>query len=319
MIEFNYNKKIDYSIYDNKCFEIAKTTEIAGINELINMIKCNLEESRLDSLSSFYTLETDKIKHFNPKNQNFNKNYELIFSGCSQTNAEYISIQNHSKGDYKQIWGFQVAEKINKETINLALGSWGADTIVKNLLGFFSRNGNPKILLVLFPDFSRFELPETKKFKPLRYQNSDYIGHQSLRDYINDEKQCDISKSPHKWKDIVDQTVPLWQFLQAILILEQYCKSSNIFLRYSSWDSQTNILLHTLKENTLLYKSYAELDSDLWLNYVPSTHIKCHEELNFLYDGIFHMGSDNHHMGIHRHVHIAEGFLKEIEKYYIGN
>ena len=259
-------------------------------------------------------MSNDKEHLYNPKNQNCNKNYEYIFSGCSQTHAPYISKEMHELGDYKKIWGFQIADLIKKETINLGMGSEGADSIVKRILSFCRKNGNPKVILILFPDYSRLELPETKNFKPIRIRNTDYVAHQSMRDYRFKTLENTKSISPHKWENIIDETIPLWQFLQAILILEQYCKSSNIYLRYSSWDSQTNIILSLLQENTDNYECYRKLDSDMWFNYTPSLHLKCHQDIENNYKEIFHMGSDNHHMGIHRHTHIAEGFMKEIEQ-----
>lgn len=314
MINFDYYKKNKSILDQDKVFKLEREKNFSEIKNLMALIQNNIIESKLGSFSSFFTLETDKVNFFNPPNQNLDKNYELVFAGCSETNGCFISVDKNI--NYNKIWGFQISEMVKKEAVNLSQGGWGADTIVKNLIGFFGRNGNPKVLLVLFPDFSRLELPETRNFKPIRYKNSDFIGHQSLRNYVDDEKKCSVSHRPHKWKDIIDLTVPLWQFLQSILILEQYCKSSNIFLRYSSWDSQTNILLDTLKNNTDLYQSYVKLDSDDWINYTPNFYLECHKKLRTTYKEIFDMGHDGRHMGIHRHTHIAEGFIEEIEKNY---
>lgn len=255
---------------------------------------------------------------YKPGYQEFNKQYEFVFSGCSETQGEYIGLLK-DRSDHENIWGFQIARKYNKDSLNLALQGWSIEAIVKGVMHHVRKNGNPKVLLLLLPDLGRLDFIINDKIK------SDKRGDNSLENVIQqyllepfmDEDFKKITQSPHDYVDVIPYTQAMYRNLQSILMLDTYCKSHGIFFKYSSWNLTANFILKTLKDSGLEeYQNYVEGDFFKWArDCEQSLDLKCHsdlkkENMSELWDS----GFDDKHMGIHRHIHIAERFIEEIEK-----
>lgn len=323
--KFFINEKIDFD--KNKKFYENKDKELLQLEKIFNTIKNNLKSAEINksndisnSLSTFFTLEENNAKElYRPQDQDFEKKHDIIFSGCSQTHGHYISQPLVKNGNYKNIWGFLVAEHFNKSSINLAMPAQSIYLIVKGIINQISKYGKPEIVLVCFPDFGRFSMPYSQIINPQRAINK----RNGKLSYINNtviefDNHPTFSKIPHKAEDVLDLTIPLFYNLQSILFLEKYCKTNNIYLKYSSWHTATSALLSLLKENTGDYHNYIDVDNFMFwsdgLTHVRENLFKdCHKEFENEYYNIFNMGRDGSHMGIHRHLHIAEGFIKEIE------
>lgn len=267
---------------------------------------------------SFFTFDQqlDK-KRYRPKNQDLNKNYELVFSGCSQTHGDHIVPPLVSFGDHNYIWGFQVANKYNKEALNLGMGGWSAEAIHKGLMNHFQKNGNPKVLLVLYPDFGRMSFVDNQKIKSEYSLNQIELVQHFFIKPLDEIKYEKFSKSPHDAHTVLPWTQAFYRNLQSILILSQYCKDNNIYFKYFSWDHASNVILKLLKKYFSEYSNYLEPDvlNILQMKHIYSNlNIVCHEDIKNEYPSeIWHEGIDKEHIGIHQHIHIAEQFIKEID------
>lgn len=314
--DFNYNnyiKSIEH-LFPNEKYFSEKINDISKIRDIFKHLNENLNnlQSNVKHLKAFYSLQDEKSEgYYIPKNQNLDKNYDLIFSGCSQTNADYICPPQYPLGNHEDIWGFQVANYFNKNALNLGISGYGIYQIIRRVFYQIFTNGNPKVVLILFPDYGRLAMPYTKNLKSKRIANIDLIQHYYL---FGENIEKTISKSPYAVEDIFDITIPLFYNLQSILLLENYCKSNGIYFKYSSWHGATNILFELLKENTESYQGYISIDSNKWLDSSKMTIFNdCHLDIKERVGDIFEIAPDNLHMGIHRHCHIAETFIERIK------
>jgi len=314
---FNFINTFFQGIYANpKDGRVKNTYNNEEMNLFVEDLKSFVGAHSFDEskVLSFFTFD-QQLKNilYRPTDQNFEKNYEFVFSGCSQTNGYYITEPSVKSADYKDIWGFQIADAYGKEALNLGMGGWGAEAILKGLMHHFEKNGNPKILLVLYPDLGRIEGVDNYKVSmktPLNHH--EMIQHWFLR-VSDDEKVNKVSTLPHAPSDVIPFTQALYRNLQSILILDQYCRKNNIYFKYTSWDNETNAFLKMLKGTFHQYSNYSDPVNPVF-DKATFKNLDCHKEIEKdKLENIWNIGSDNQHIGIHQHIHIAEQFKKEID------
>lgn len=309
----NKNSKQFFNFFDRFLNISTKRFNIDSFNELSSEFASllNYDEMIKNSpVKSFFTFDQQIPSiYYNPKNQDLNKNYEFVFSGCSQTQGHYLCPPLVKNGSHKNIWGFQIADKYEKQALNLGMGGWSAQAILKGLMHHFIKNGNPKVLFVLYPDFGRVESVDSDKTTmPKRLNNNEIVQHWFLMPE-DDHKVNKISTLPHDPINVIPWTFALYHNLQSIIMLDQYCKQNNIYFKYSSWDNTSNIILKLLKEHFVEYSNYCEPTT---LDFSKSVFAKmdCHK--NRETSSTWNIASDNKHIGIHQHLHIAELFMSEV-------
>jgi hypothetical protein len=210
---FNYDEYLNSikHLFPNEKYFGKKSNDISKIQDVFTRLDINSQDtnSKPKHMESFYSLLDEKQSgYYRPLNQDLNRNYDLIFSGCSQTNCDYICPPAYPDGDHKYIWGFQVANSFNKEALNLAICGDGIYQIVRKIFYQIFKNGNPKVILILFPDFGRLTMPHTKNLKSkINKQNEEFIKTYYLFGHNMDNKS--VSKSPYYVEDIFDVTIPL--------------------------------------------------------------------------------------------------------------
>jgi hypothetical protein len=298
--------------------DLLSEEQIEDLDKELSALLNNSNDGRNCKAKSFFTFnqQLDELR-YRPVNQDLNKNYELVFSGCSQTHGDHISPPLVDFGDHNYIWGFQVANKYNKEALNLGMGGWSVEAIHKGLMHHFQQNGNPKVLLILLPDFGRMSFVDNEKIRSIHLLNQhELVQHFFIQPWDETEYPA-ISKAPHYAHTVLPWTQSLYRSLQCILLLDQYCKDNNIYFKYFSWDHNSNIILKLLKKYLPEYSNYSEPDilNTLRLQQINTQlNITCHEDIKDNYPSkIWHNGIDNAHLGIHHHIHVAEQFMKEID------
>lgn len=151
------------------------------------------------------------------------------------------------------------------------------------------------------------------------------------------------SKKPHNLEDVVNVDSAVQISMQNIRILEQYCRSSGINFIWGTWSEAFSSLMEGpggLLEN-YYFEHYVGLDVDHWgsrnVSGLPdrlfssaedqrfckrhhrgidcSCPLQCHSEMSNKYGQSFYLGTDGlhgrqPHFGVHRHIHIAESFIK---------
>lgn len=153
----------------------------------------------------------------------------------------------------------------------------------------------------------------------------------------------EYSKKPHKLEDVVSMDFVIQTCMQSIRSLEQYCRATGINFYWSTWSKDFSFILEQQGLVDLYdFNNYVRLDHHLWsrrdgamsndlfykdLDTVEactkdhygvncSCFIECHSELIPKYGNQFYTGTDvfekHPHFGVHRHVHMAESFIKRI-------
>jgi hypothetical protein len=274
-------------------------------------------------LSLFTNLDNESPKNFIPRGQDMSHNYDLVFSGCSETTGEYLTDAPESYGG-EDIWGFIVSKHLEISALNFGFGAASAYEINKRLFSRFSRHGNPKTLLCVYPDLTRLNIPNDpnnlvdkrfigSKFPPIYSQACTQIGSSGATP--------NYSKKPHLKEDVIPGIVPLWLNLQSILTLEQYCRSNNVKFLYSTWSPQADDIISSINILSLAkhgVKSYAGyLDGKLLDWRILEENGGCvlpeHNLKTITNKKYFSFGSDGLHMGTHKHMHFAELFIDALQ------
>ena len=226
---------------------------------------------------------------------------DMVIAGCSFTFGSGVPEE--------KIWGVQVANNMSLSYSNLGYPGASILSIINSIFAYFKEYGNPKFLICLFPDLDRIQLPVDNK---IWTSKSDRINKNLSRIFLG-EHHYDLpkySKSPHYIENVMPLSVPRWISIKYIQILEQYCKSSNIKLVWSTWDNR--FLPPLIESNEFNFLINTE-------NIEKEINNRCHVNLKNDFNEIFDHGSDieygldRAHWGVHMHIHYAEYFQKALQ------
>jgi hypothetical protein len=235
---------------------------------------------------------------------------EILTIGCSNTYGLGVPMN----GSWPKI-----LEKIsNKNVHNLSQPGLSIQELVFQTFSYFKKFGNPETIVCLFPDPFRMIVPIKSGLigvtndidnKPLDTVHlSIYTGKN-----ISDRKK--YLKIPYDYTDVLPMEFALFFSMKAIHMLEQYCFANNIKLIWSSWNFQVLDVftqLENLPFNNFLHSNEFIVDTGIAEN--------CHIEYKEIDNKYFYSGQDIEggpeyaHCGVHKHLHIAEEFYKELSK-----
>jgi hypothetical protein len=264
------------------------------------------------------------------------------------------------------LWATQVSKKINLEYHNISGPGRSVSWIINNFFSYVSKFGNPKIVLALFPDFTRMQvtsrpsemLPESEIYFDENKENLIRYKIYRTKGYESNSK---FFKKPLIAEEVLPLEMAFDISIQYIKMLELYCKTNNIKLLWSTWPAEPSDWLDKNIQNTQ-FTQYISTNLKYWHNYKidnyverlcktnidfynsdnfknlqktnqhlfarynitycdPDTpceeYVDCHSEFKDVQ--YFNTASDsniNHgHPAGHKHTHIAEAFLKEINEY----
>jgi hypothetical protein len=246
---------------------------------------------------------------------------DILVAGCSQTYG--IGVPD----DF--VWGKILSKKLNMSYANIGLSGKSIPRIVHTIFAYFKEVGNPRYLCVVFPEMSRLTIP-VNEFLISENDKEYNIADTNINKYKEIKDKPKYAKAPYSAEEIITQEFTIWESLNHIQMLEQYCASSNIKLFYGSFDIEANKVLNYAK-NTEYYSSFVELETERWLPdfgkgtgqdyYINDKMVHCHNEF-VTEQSIYYwrMAGDRHeengnlpHFGIHRHIHIAEIFYDRIK------
>jgi hypothetical protein len=319
----------DKSTYFNSVYDLNKAEPIYDVKEDPNEYTLNSLGFRCDEINS---------------------KKDLLFSGCSFTFG--VGVPENGT------WVSNVAKDLNIEYHNLAGCGKSVSWIVNNLFNYFKSYGNPKTLLCLFPNFSRINMLSRKNHMQSKYEkvyNLDQYDKSKDSPYGVDQYSIDlqnfyknqirISKQIHSAEEIIPPELAIYNSIEHIKMLEMYCNSNGISLLWSTWSWQEHRYLSDNIKDTG-FENFIELDVNQWHSLIYdkfydryhdsaktfyechnkcSSYKDCHSHLRIKYGENFDLASDigtkygYHHWGVHKHIHIAESFLKGIDDYNTRN
>jgi hypothetical protein len=304
----DYVAKPAGSILSDDFFQVSVLRKISSFDiETPVNFKDSIELNYGDTVNTYiYNSDGYRSIEFKP--------IDLIMAGCSYTFGVGIPVEC--------IWSSVLATSLGEEHVNVSHPGWSAKTIVKNLLNYFYKYGNPRTLFVLFPDYGRIEATSRQELSTIRYGmdggSNIFIGDIILNtDAV--ETRPKYSKRPHVLQDIISPEQGAVEAISYINILISYCKAAKIELIWSTWNQEFGVILDTIKKtwNQEEYKNYVSMEHKL---------NNCHQEYLKKYGNNFHMGQDKleienyvSHHGIHPHLHYAEIFLAKLDKIRNGS
>lgn len=100
----------------------------------------------------------NKLGHRSIDVEDLNFDDYILFTGCSHTGGVGLALHD----TYPDI----LSKKMNCNYYNLAVKGSGIDVLFHNLSVWFSRYKKPKLLVVQWPDWSRFVILKGKNFIP---------------------------------------------------------------------------------------------------------------------------------------------------------
>jgi hypothetical protein len=280
-----------------------------------------------------WTPDEDKdpyiINSLGYRSDEFSETRDIVFAGCSFTWGVGVVLDG--------IWGNILSKSLNTKSYNLGWGGKSTQFIVQNTIGFCKEYGNPKTIFCLFPDFTRIEMKSETTFMRGKSVSQGRAGRMEYSIMLNGKspiKDTKYSKAPHLAEDMIPSEFLFSINLDYIHMLELYCQLNNIQLFWGTWDKWQDEYLHK-NIGSMDFKNYVYLEQKKW-SYGPSgmyrenfydtdpmyiTHKQCHEEYREKYGLNFDFPMDGNpksglpgvevvtgHMGVHKHIHIAEKF-----------
>lgn len=277
------------------------------------------------SFRQLFSIDTlTKVEQQN--SQNYERHYEYIYSGCSETAGWHLSRPDHTEYDdvdYENIkpniWGEIVGSKFNLiDPLNLGAGGASVMGIVNNIVRQIRLYGAPKHIFVYFPNLdSRITfVKDPDKLMSIGEDQdmvSDICG---IGDY-----ESIYSKKPHTVEEVFTKRWASYLNLQSIILLEEICRANKINLIYSTWSTSAHITISAANSLAIESNSLPPFP-----NYVESDYKKsaggcliaakaignnCHVDLSS--DPRWYIGKGGTHMGVHAHIHVGETFIQELD------
>lgn len=269
----------------------------------------NLSHGQVDIETEYST------NNFGYRDTDWNSKAEILAVGCSNTFGVGVPVEGR--------WTNILEKKLNKKIQNLGIAGGSINELISKSFEYFKKFGNPETLLCLFPDPFRIPLPFKKNLIIGNYHKNDLPDEIDLfienvcftysEEYF---KKSKYFKIPYSYEQVLPLELPIFFSMQSIHMLEQYCKSNNIKLIWSSWYDDLPRVLDDTQED--IFSSFFSL---LSCNINTRTiEQNCHKNYKNEFEKYFDKGADIEygldfsHPGVHWHVHIAEAFYKEINK-----
>lgn len=243
----------------------------------------------------------------------------MLVAGCSHSYGVGLDTQHR--------WGDVLSNRLGVTNANISVPGYSTSELVESIFRYIDTYGSPEYVVCLFPDL--FRAPSVMVEDVVESQFSDHklraMANVDLSIWIGTTQILDVnppvlSKKPHIIENIVPPENYMYQNILAIKNLETLCKSANIKLYWSTWNTDLSMIINYAENYNYKFDYYVDVDARGWDMdrsrgdyYVPTAN-KCHDED---YEW-FHNGSDiahgvkNSHYGSHRHLHYAEKFYEKI-------
>lgn len=293
--------------------------------------------SKGDVQAKYDTYNQYSLNSYNCRGPEFSSDVDFIIAGCSQTFG--IGVPDDG------VWPKFVADRLNASYVNLSMLGPGMEWITDSIYRYVNTFGKPKRgIMVLAPDYYRVDvLVDNKLSSCSRHGVSDYlpqyydesnIDFRLVTCHLDNSYPTSYIRKPFPVDNTVLEEESIRRNIKAIKDLEIFCEQAGIPLIWSTWHEGLEQLANTLPDK-YKFKNYLSTNEHSWMSnsigIAPSekdeegiadwimendTPVYCHSELENYYGLAFHKGTDRFkfekrdqsHMGVHKHIHIAEDF-----------
>ena len=284
-------------------------------NNLGNRGKNSSRFGHLRKTGSTVDISTEySLNNFGYRGSDWTESANILTAGCSNTYGLGVPVNG--------TWP-KILEDITGKTVhNLSRPGMSIQELVFQIFAYFKTFGNPNMLICLFPDPYRMQVPVKKDLITVG-DNTIYNAIEDI--HLGHKTQTKISerkkyiKIPYDYREILPIEFPLFISMKLIHMLEQYCNSNNIKFVWSSWD---RTIRDTFTKINIPFNNFYNHD-DFNMSPVLDNENKprvCHNEYKNIFLKYFDSGQDIEdgeeyaHPGVHRQIHIAEAFYKSINQ-----
>ena len=258
---------------------------------------------------------SNECNDYGYRTKEFDSSSDIIALGCSMTFGLGVE-----PGD---AWPDLLAKDLGMSVHNLAGCGKSIMWSINKFFSYVNKFGNPKILVCLFPEFTRIEVSSKTSHMTPRYNHfprHDLSNKNIIRYGIwNQNNKFNTGSSIFIAEDSIPSELSFDISIQYIKMLEMYCNTNNIKLLWGTW-SKTEA--EWLDENisATQFKNYISLGMNDWYFnkedgmkevYKENCHLEYSELKNFYYSRDANT-APTPHFGLHRNIHISEDFRKEI-------
>jgi hypothetical protein len=250
----------------------------------------------------------DNIFDYNLNRLNFrepklSKNSDILAVGCS--NSFGVGLP------YDLAWPETVSKALNLTYSNISLPGTSVMHQVMNIFHYCKAFGNPKIILCVFPNFERSRMFVDNRTTHSKNQWEKEPAPVDIHTNAPQNRPTFL-KLPVDKDELISEQQAFYYNTLFIFMLEQYCRSNQIKLIWSTWADHDNFDL-MFKET---YEYYESGMKEIFIKNVYNCNN--HDNLKFKYSEIFNEAADsykkNPHPGVHWHQHVAEFFVNKIKK-----
>jgi hypothetical protein len=271
------------------------------------------------------------------RGENFleSKPADIVAGGCSITFG--IGVPDNG------VWPAILSEMSQQTVANLGMPGHSVPAICKSIIKYCMNYGNPKTVYCLFPDFFRMLFVQDPDFLTttrekdrapvIRLVTANIADNLIYHHEDNMDKLLFDSKDKNRTIGVLENSVTphqaVLESLNAIYMLESFCKTNNIKLIWSTWCNINKVLL-----DTLLTLEDFELTQYLPIDDLTYAHYDCNKSISdckidhnteFSNNVCWENGSDyfvrdkeridyyHSHPGIHFQYHIANFFNQQFE------
>lgn len=283
--------------------------------------------------------DVDSVHDYNQnsygyRDEEYSGTAELIATGCSQTFGQGI----HKEGR----WSTLLGKKLEMKTATLAVPGWGVQTAISATMHHIKRYGKPKVVVLLAPDFFRFDTMVNAKYcigegeshesgQPVR------VTHTSRAE--PNPSTPKYARKPFPIDKVLNAEAAFFASGQAIAHFSEYCREAGITFIWATWDFRMDYLVRHIKNLTISKRDQDQIDAlgythnnlpyvnlDEYLDVGFFHHegdtieefaaLTCHKELRDAYgDCCFDRGTDKQdHMGVHMQAHLADKFYEKLSE-----
>ena len=230
------------------------------------------------------------------------RSVDFVALGCSQTFGQGV--------EEEDTWPSRLSKLTGMSYVNMGVPAESSHGMLNHALAYIDKFGAPKAIVALFPGYGRFSTILNYAYNRQRLTEPPYAGGVSLvrlnTDAREDAEIPKLSKRPYPIEDIISVETTMYQSLQAIKMLIEYCKVAGIKLLFSSWQEEMVPVMETI--------GYSEYVKTLPRCYEGVIFEDCHSDERKIHESRWHEGSDvSGHMGVHAHIHYAEAFAERLK------
>lgn len=274
------------------------------------------------------------LNSYNCRGPEFINDVDFIFAGCSQTFG--IGVPDDG------VWPKFVSDELGGTYVNLSMLGAGMEWIADSIYRYIHTFGRPKRgIMILAPDVYRMDTvvnntinscpdPTIRDYVPQYYSESD-LDLRLITYHLKNKEPANYLKRPFPIEETAIEEESIRRTVTSLRNLEIFCNQVGIPLIWATWSDSLYEIANTIPDE-YKFDNYLNLHPVLWrpredesgnpidslLDGVTGDEMTCHASLSEQYGVAFPAGTDRFkfndgqaHMGVHRHIHVAQDFIEK--------